>query len=112
MSDNQDSPVPPQSSRRSSISKIEVKRLRKRPTGFGRSGDVVSLPELPRAGSNQILFALSRFAHHREHFALDLCRQFSDAVQISRFHQICRLYRRDAQCLPILINRHTTGQNN
>ena len=37
---------------------------------------------------------------------------FSDAIQISRFHQICRLYRRDGQCLPVLINRHTTGQNN
>jgi len=72
----------------------------------------MSLPELRRAGGNLLLFVLSRFAHYGEHLALDLCRQFSDALQISRFHQICRLYRRDGQCLPILINRHTTGQNN
>ena len=59
-----------------------------------------------------LVFVLSRFAHHGEYLALDLSRQCSDAVQISRFHQICRLYRCDGQGFPILINRYTTGQNN
>src|SRR5215813_12377314 len=71
-----------------------------------------AIAELPTQRGNRLVVVLSRFAHHREHFALDLCRQFSNAVQISRFHQICWLYRRDGQCLPILIYRHTTGQNN
>jgi len=29
---------------------------------------------------------LSSFAHHCENLALDLCREFSDTVQTSRFH--------------------------
>ena len=45
-----------------------------RPTCFGRSGDVMSLPELRRAGGNRLLFVLSRFAHDGEHLALDLCK--------------------------------------
>ena len=74
--------------------------------------DLMPLPELRRAGAYRLLFLLARFAHYGEHLALDLRRQFSDTLQISRFHQICRLYRCDGQCLPTLINRHSTGQSN
>ena len=77
--------------------------------GFGRSP---RSHVLWRSYVVLLLFVLSRFMHHGEYLALDLCRQFSDAIQISRFHQIWRLYRCDGQCSPILIDRYTTGQNN
>ena len=60
----------------------------------------MTLPELRRAGGHRLPFILSRFTHHGEHLALDLCRQFTDAVQISRFHQVC-----SALALPEIVEK-------